>query len=62
MFEALARAAERRMSEFRAQGIANTTWAFATSGQVDKELFVVVAREAECRMSEFNRQELANTA
>lgn len=30
LFPSLARAAERRMSDFNAQGLANTAWAFAT--------------------------------
>ena len=30
LFEALAREAERRASEFRAQKLANMAWAFAT--------------------------------
>ena len=31
LFAALARAAERRLSDFSAQGLANTAWAFATA-------------------------------
>jgi len=36
LFTILARAAERRMSDFDSQNIANTAWAFATADQVDE--------------------------
>jgi len=42
----LAFQAQLRVSEFNAQELANTAWAFATLGQVDKELFAALAREA----------------
>ena len=51
LFTALARAAELRMSEFKAQEIANTAWAFAKLDQLDEALFAALAREAELRMS-----------
>ena len=44
LFTALARAAERWMSEFNAQDLANTAWAFATENLLDKKLFAVLAR------------------
>ena len=56
----LARAAERRVGDFNAQGLANTAWAFATAGQSDALLFMTLARAAEQRMGDFNAQELAN--
>ena len=43
-----------QVSEFNAQQIGNTAWAFATLGQLDEALFAAVAREAKLRMSEFN--------
>ena len=46
LFAALARAAERCMHEFNAQGLANTAWAFATLGQLDALMFVALARAA----------------
>ena len=62
LFTALARAAERRMCEFKAQELANTAWAFATASQPDTSLFTALARAAEWRMCEFKAQELANAA
>ena len=62
LFAALAISAQRRLSEFNVQGLANTAWAFATVNLLDKKLFAALAREAERRVSEFNAQDLANTA
>ena len=62
LFTVLARAAERRMCEFTAQGLASTAWAFATASQSDTSLFKALARAAEWRMCEFIAQKLANTA
>jgi len=62
VFAVLAREAERRVSEFNAQGLANTAWAFATVRLRDEKLFMALAREAERRVSELNAQSLANTA
>ena len=39
LFRALARAAEQRVGDFKAQNLANTAWAFATAGQLDSQLF-----------------------
>ena len=44
MFATLARATERKVSEFDAQGLANHAWAFATVNQYDEKLFAVLAR------------------
>ena len=60
MFCALARAAEWHVSNFNAQELANTAWAFATAGQLHAQLFAVLARAAQRRLIEFNAQELAN--
>ena len=54
LFEPLARAAERCMRNFSAQGLANTAWAFATVEWPDTPLFEVLARAAERRIGEFN--------
>ena len=59
---ALARAAERRISDFNPQNAANTAWAFATVKYRDDKLFAALARAEERRLSEFNPQEGANTA
>ena len=59
---ALARAAERRLSDFNPQDVANSAWAFATVKDRNEKLFAALARAAERRLSEFNPQELANTA
>ena len=50
------------MSEFNARDLANTTWAFASLGQLDEKLFAALGKAAQLRMSEFNTQELANMA
>ena len=42
------------MSEFNAQGLTNTVWAFATVSHQDEMLFVAVARAVEGQVSEFN--------
>ena len=62
LFTALARSAERRLSEFNVQNLANTAWAFATVNRPDEKLFTALARAAEQRVSEFNVQDLANMA
>ena len=62
MFAALATAAERRMSNFNSQGLANAAWAFATTGRSDPQLFIVLARASEQRIGEVSAQNLANTA
>ena len=54
LFTVLARAAERRMCEFKAQELANTVWAFATASQWDVPLFAALARAAARRVGEFN--------
>ncbi len=58
----LSRAAEHRVSEFNAQDVANTAWAFATVKRPDEKLFAALARAADWPVSEFKMQELANTA
>ena len=58
----LARAAGWHTDEFTAQGLANTAWAFATTGRSDPQLFIVLARASEQRIGEFSAQNLANTA
>jgi len=47
LFTVLARAAERRVGEFNAQGLANTAWAFARGKQFDENLLAALARMAE---------------
>ena len=54
LFAALARAAERRLSELSAQDVANAAWAFATANHRDEKLFAALARAAERRLSEFH--------
>ena len=54
--------AERRLSEFNLQGVANTAWAFATVNYRDTELLAALAAAAGRRLNEFNSQEMANTA
>ena len=54
--------AERHLSEFNPQNVANTAWAFATVNYRDDKLFAALAVAAERRLSEFNPQNVANTA
>ena len=62
LFTALARAAERRVCEFNAQHIANTTWAFATIKQPhEKLLFTASARAAEHCIGNFDVQHVRMT-
>ena len=42
---------ERRVSDFNAQNLANTAWAFAKVGQSDEKLFEAVAVAAAGRVS-----------
>ena len=62
LFAELAKAAERRLSEFKPQELANTAWAFATADHSDEKLFATLACAAKRRVREFNVQDLANTA
>ena len=62
LFAALVREAERRMSEFKTQGLANTAWTFAIVKHSDENSFVVLAKATERSVSDFNGQALANTA
>ena len=62
LFAALATAAERRLTHFNPQEVANTAWACATVKYRDETLFAVLARKAERWLSELKSQELANTA
>ena len=55
-FAALAREAVRRLSEFNAQGLANTAWAFATVSHRDEKMLTVFARAVEWRVGEVNLQ------
>ena len=51
----MAEAAEHRMGDFKPQEFANTSWAFATAGQLDSQhvpLFAVLARAADRQMGE----------
>ena len=60
---ALEKEAKQRLGKFTAQGLANTTWAFATVGRSDDNLFAAASGIAEeLRVTEFCAQALANTA
>ena len=62
LFRVFMRAAERRVSGFTAQGLANAAWAFATGGHADAALFSTLAIAACWRVGDFKAQDLANTA
>ena len=53
LFGTLARAAVRRVSEFKPRELANTAWAFATVNRPDDRAFMALARAAARRVSEF---------
>ena len=61
LFAALAKAAERRLIDFKPQELANTAWAFATASRRDEKLFASSALAAERRLGEFNAPDVANT-
>ena len=50
------------MSDFIAQELVNTAWAFATADQLDAQLFRALASVAELRLRDFKPKELANMA
>ena len=54
LFGALASEAERRVGNFKPQGLTNTAGAFTTLGQVDAQLCIALVREAEWRLGGFN--------
>ena len=60
-FAALARAVERRLSEFKPQELTNTAWAFATVSHCDEKPVSALARAAKRLLSVFKSQELAIT-
>ena len=49
------------MGDLKAQGIANTAWAFATANRFDALLFAIFACAVERFVVEFSAQNLANT-
>mgnify|MGYP007078224752 CR=1 FL=1 len=56
LFEGLARATERHLESFNAQGLSNTVWAFAKAGHLDAPLFKVFAGSIERHLGAFNAQ------
>ena len=50
----IATAAEQRMGNFNQQELANTAWAFGTSGPKYASLFAALATAAEQRMGDLN--------
>ena len=62
LFADLARAMQRRASEFKPQDLANTAWALVKVGHLDEKLFEVFAGAVARWLSESNAQDRANTA
>ena len=56
LFAALATAAERRISDFNSQELANAAWAFAKASQGRVSLFAALATAADRRTSDFTSQ------
>jgi hypothetical protein len=54
--------AEKWLSEFNPQNVADTAWAFATVNYRDEKLLAALARVLEQQLNEFNLQAVANTA
>ena len=50
------------MGDFKAQGLANTAWAFATVDRSDALLMTALGKVGERCMSDFSAQEMANIA
>ena len=61
LFAALARAAERLVSQFKEHGLVNTAWALAKVGQSDEKLFAALARAADRCVVGFTEKELVMT-
>ena len=59
-FAICARAAERGLSEFIPQEVANTAWAFAKVKYGYEKVFAALATAAKRWLSEFNPQDAAN--
>ncbi|KAJ1638049.1 hypothetical protein T492DRAFT_586168, partial [Pavlovales sp. CCMP2436] len=62
LFEAIARASEQRIGDFKPQELANTAWAFVMFGISEPRLFEAIARASKQRFGDFKPQELANIA
>ena len=58
----MAKMAQRRLDEIKAQNFANNEWAFATGGQKEELLFNELARLAERHLDGVNKLGLANNA
>jgi len=54
--------AERRLSEFNSQDVANTAWSYATVNYQEEKQCAVLAVAAEWQLSNFNPQHVANLA
>ena len=54
LFTTLARAAEWRVGDFDAQGLANTAWAFETAKQSNEKLFTALGKAAAWQVGDFN--------
>ena len=54
LFAALAKAADRRVSELKPQDFTNTAWAFATANRRDKKLSAILVGMAGRQLSELN--------
>ena len=52
----------QRVEDLKSQELANTAWAFATTRQLDAQLFTALTGASEQRLSDFKVQELANIA
>lgn len=62
MFEAISAQSIRRITEFNAQNLSNTSWAYATRGVPDSTLLDAIAAEAIPKISQFTPQNLSNMA
>ena len=60
LFPALARTAERVVSEFKMQNLASVAWAFVKVSQSDALLFAALAGAAERPVHDVNMQEVSH--
>merc|ERR1740129_315594 len=60
--EAISAESISNLSDFGAQALANTAWAFATLASFDKPLMDSLAAESIAKLSEFGQQQLSNLA
>eukprot|EP00747_Dinoflagellata_sp_TGD_P119515 gnl/TRDRNA2_/TRDRNA2_173026_c9_seq1.p1 gnl/TRDRNA2_/TRDRNA2_173026_c9~~gnl/TRDRNA2_/TRDRNA2_173026_c9_seq1.p1 ORF type:complete len:107 (+),score=25.46 gnl/TRDRNA2_/TRDRNA2_173026_c9_seq1:41-361(+) len=62
LFGELAKAALPKVADFKAQNLANSAWAFATTNRSGSLLFKVLAAASWRHFDDFQQQDLSNTS